>query len=104
MVLMNATKRARMTDSYRINADNRCNGGMKKAGQAMYSGWMRSGHSIPDRMYFAKTTKNYIYINPIGGTMSRVVETCDKANDNTAYLVNRPVLPMRLNRKYFGAL
>ena len=104
MVLMNATKRARMSDSYRINADNRCNGGMKKAGQAMYSGWMRSGNSIPDRMYFAKTTKNYIYINPVGGTMSRVVEECSKPNDNTKYLVHRPVMPMGLNRKYYNAL
>lgn len=102
MVLLNATKRARMSDTYRFNADNRCNGGVKKAGQAVYSGWMRSGHSIPDRKYFTKTTKNYIYINPTGGNMT--VETCEKANDNTKYIVNRPVLPMGLSRKYFNRL
>lgn len=92
MVLMNATKKARMTDSYRLKADNRCNGGMKKAGQAMYCGWMRSGYAVPENIYKSRTSKNFLYINPKNGV------SCFEEGSLPKVLKNRPVLPLGLKK------
>lgn len=94
MVLMNATKRARHSQSYIIKADNRCNGGMKKAGAPTYQGWMRSGHGIPDTRYFARTSKYHMYINPKNG------ESCVAPSGTTKVLPYRPVYHMNLRRDH----
>ena len=55
MVLMNATKRARNISSTIANGDNRCNGGMKKAGMAPTAGWMRKLNGVKRNYYFTRT-------------------------------------------------
>ena len=55
MVLMNGTKRARNVSSTIANADNRCNGGMKKAGMAPTAGWMRKLNGVKKNYYFSRT-------------------------------------------------
>ena len=62
MVLMNGTKRARNVSSTIANADNRCNGGMKKAGMAPTAGWMRKLNGVKKNYYFRRT--NPLPIHP----------------------------------------
>ena len=81
MVLMNGTKRARNVSSTIANADNRCNGGMKKAGMAPTAGWMRKLNGVKKNYYFARTHQRSI-------PPSKRVEC--KKGDNVYYLMKSP--------------
>ena len=64
MVLMNGTKRARNVSSTIANADNRCNGGMKKAGMAPTAGWMRKLNGVKKNYYFVELTHCQFILKP----------------------------------------
>lgn len=88
MVLMNATKRARNVSSTIANADNRCNGGMKKAGAPPYAGWMRSLNGVKKNYYFSRTSKNSKYMGNGPGKV-----TCTKNSKDYYFLPYKPVMP-----------
>tara|TARA_B100000963_G_scaffold308400_1_gene283875 strand:- start:2688 stop:2975 length:288 start_codon:yes stop_codon:yes gene_type:complete len=90
MVLSNATKRVRSISSTIGNADNRCNGGMKKAGSAPTAGWMRKLNGVQRNYYFSNTVKAYKDVQDRGGRVK-----CTKGNKETYLLTYRPVMPLR---------
>lgn len=89
MVLSNATKRARNISSTIGNGDNRCNGGMKKAGAPPTTGWMRKNGGVTRNYYFSRTTTNSNYMNP--SSSDKV--TCVKGSRTYYFLPYRPVMP-----------
>ena len=88
MVLSNATKRARNISSTIGNGDNRCNGGMKKAGAPPTTGWMRKNGGVTRNYFFSRTVKASKDVENRGGR-----EECTKGGRTTYLLPYRPVMP-----------
>lgn len=83
MVLMNGSKRARNISSTIANADNRCNGGMKKAGMPPTAGWMRKLNGVQKNYYFRRTVERDLSKLPGNQT-----KTCEKSGKTYYFLKN----------------
>tara|TARA_Y100001970_G_C14201689_1_gene841484 strand:+ start:817 stop:1107 length:291 start_codon:yes stop_codon:yes gene_type:complete len=93
MVLSNATKRARNISSTIGNGDNKCNGGMKKAGLPPTAGWMRKLNGVQRNYYFRRTVER-----KLDGSVSGA-KSCTKGGKQIWYLNNANSMPHPFSRR-----
>ena len=69
------------------NGDNRCNGGMKKAGTAPSAGWMRKLNGVQRNYYFRRTVERKLDGSVPGA------EPCEKGSKTFFILGNVNSMP-----------